>query len=322
MEKLIDIDIRRYPVAPVLEILLKDKTTKKNIIWATDSYAEYGKGFQEQDELLPGLLLKHPEVIAPRILKSQEKQAARTRQKAEVFTPAWLCNQMNNFCDQEYFGRGNVFNIETPNHTWVAVEQRIEFPAKTDWKHYVDSRRLEITCGEAPYLVSRYDVATGETIPIPRRIGMLDRKLRVVNENTDSAVEWQNWAIRALESCYGYEFQGDSLLIARINLLCTMVDYYEARFGRRPEDKLLRHLAHKIAWNIWQMDGLTRMVPLGKSNSDVEQPTFHDRLGQPIKVESSLIPCRIFNWRSKFSLEYKKLFPGREDLCQDDYLIL
>ena len=27
---------------------------------------------------------------------------------------------------------------------------RIEFPKQNKWQHYVDSRRLEITCGEAP----------------------------------------------------------------------------------------------------------------------------------------------------------------------------
>ena len=41
--------------------------------------------------------------------------------------------------------------------------------------------RMEITCGEAPYLVSRYDTTTGEPIPIGRRIGLLDRKLCVIN---------------------------------------------------------------------------------------------------------------------------------------------
>ena len=46
--------------------------------------------------------------------------------------------------------------------------------------------RLEISCGEAPYLVSRYDTVTGETIPISQRIGLLDRKLRVISENTDT----------------------------------------------------------------------------------------------------------------------------------------
>ena len=68
----------------------------------------------------------------------------------------------------------------------------------------MDSRRLEITCGEAPYLVSRYDVSTGERIVPPiRRIGMLDRKLRVVNENTEGYEDWLKWVIRAFEACYG-----------------------------------------------------------------------------------------------------------------------
>ena len=50
----------------------------------------------------------------------------------------------------------------------------------------MDAQRLEISCGEAPYLVSRYDTVMGETIPISQRIGLLDRKLRVVSENTDT----------------------------------------------------------------------------------------------------------------------------------------
>lgn len=57
----------------------------------------------------------------------------------------------------------------------------------------MDSKRLEITCGEAPYIVSRYDAATGEIIPIERRIGILDRKLRVVNENTETEEDWLFW---------------------------------------------------------------------------------------------------------------------------------
>lgn len=71
------------------------------------------------------------------------------------------------------------------DNTWTVNEEKIIFDGKQTWKKYVDSRRLEITCGEAPYLVSRYDTTTGELIVPPiNRIGFLDRKLRVVNENT------------------------------------------------------------------------------------------------------------------------------------------
>lgn len=188
MEKLIDIS--SYPVANVLDLLLQDKSTKKNIIWATDTYEEFGEGFTDKVQMDANALLRRTDIIRPRIQKSLEAQAQRTRKKAEVFTPAWLCNRMNNHCDEDWFGRTGVFNTENEYHTWTVTEGRIEFPKRKKWQHYVDSRRLEITCGEAPYLVSRYDVSTGELIVPPiRRIGMLDRKLRIVNENTDTYVE-------------------------------------------------------------------------------------------------------------------------------------
>ena len=55
--------------------------------------------------------------------------------------------------------------------------------------YYVISKRIEITCGEAPYLVSRYDTVTGKKIDVVDRVGLLDRKLRVINENTETLDE-------------------------------------------------------------------------------------------------------------------------------------
>ena len=309
MEKLIDIS--SYPARQVLDVLLQDKTTRKNIIWATDTYEELGEAFTDKVQLDANALLRQAELIRPRIQKSQEAQAERTRKKAEVFTPAWLCNQMNNHCDEDWFGRSGVFNTENADHTWTVSEGKIEFPKRKKWQRYVDSRRLEITCGEAPYLVSRYDVSTGELIaPTIRRIGMLDRKLRIVNENTESYDDWLKWTIRAFEACYGYEYQGDNVLIARINLLLTFTDYYQERWGRQPDDKLLRQMANKIAWNIWQMDGLKDTVPLGRPYEAFHQVSISDLLGD-IGVEQDNAPeallCRIFNWRSDRSILFKKL---------------
>lgn len=228
-----------------------------------------------------------------------------------MFTPAWLCNQMNNHCDEDWFGRSGVFNTENSDHTWTISEGKIEFSKKKTWQHYVDSRRLEITCGEAPYLVSRYDVSTGELIVPPMwRIGMLDRKLRIVNENTEDYVDWLKWVIRAFEACYGYEYQGDNVLIARINLLLTFTEYYEERWERRPDDTLLRQMANKIAWNIWQMDGLKDTVPLGKPYEEFPQVTLFDMfgdMGDEKDDEPEAVPCRIFDWRSKNSMLFKKL---------------
>lgn len=299
MEKLIDIS--SYPVANVLGLLLQDKTSKKNIIWATDTYEEFGEGFTDKEPMEAAGLLQQTDIIRPRIQKSLEEQAQRTRKKAEVFTPGWLCNQMNNALDEDWFGRAGVFNTENTDHTWTVTEGKIEFPAGKNWQSYVDSRRLEITCGEAPYLVSRYDVSTGEFIAPPiRRMGILDRKLRIVNEHTDTYEDWLKWTIRAFEACYGYEYQGDNVLIARINLLLTFLDYYEERWGRRPDDGLLKRIANKIAWNIWQMDGLKDTVPLGKPYEPCRQMSIFDLL----EPEDDAGPCRICNWRSKFSMKF------------------
>lgn len=309
MKKLIDIS--SYPVANVLELLLQDKSTKRNIIWATDTYEELGEGFTDKVQMNANLLIQQADLICPRIQKSQEAQVERTRKKAEVFTPAWLCNRMNNYCDDDWFGRSNVFDTENDDHTWTVSEEKIKFPKKKKWQHYVDSRRLEITCGEAPYLVSRYDAAIGEWIVSPmQRIGILDRKLRVVNENTDTYEEWLKWVIRAFEASYGYEYQGDNVLIERINLLLTFTDYYEERWKQKPGNKLLQKMANKIAWNIWQMDGLKNTVPIGKLYQEFEQMTFFGMLGDVSEIsvdEPGAIPCRLFNWRKKSSLKFMDL---------------
>lgn len=304
-EKLIDIG--GYPVGMVLDLLLADKSTKRNIIWATDTYEEYGEGFTDKVQMDAECLLMRPELIRPRIQKSQEAQAQRTRKKAEVFTPAWLCNRMNNTLDEDWFGRTGVFNTENEDHTWNVTEGKIGFPEGRTWRQYVDSRRLEITCGEAPYLVSRYDVSTGKRIvPTIQRIGLLDRKLRIVNENTDNYADWLKWTTRAFESVYGYEYQGDNVLIARINLLLTFFEYYDERWDDYPGDQQARQIANIIAWNIWQMDGLKDTVPLGKPYEEYKQITLFDMLGMGSETEDQpeAVPCRIYNWRSNASVRF------------------
>ncbi len=313
MESLIDIGSEA--VARVLKDLLVDKSTKKNIIWATDTYEGLGDEFSDDKQMDVYLLRWHTDIIRPRIEKSLEAQAQRTRKKAEVFTPAWLCNKMNNALDEDWFGRENVFNTENDDHTWTVTDGKIEFPEGKSWQNYVDSRRLEITCGEAPYLVSRYDVSTGEIIPVRNRIGILDRKLRVVNENTENDDDWLKWTIRAFESVYGYEYQGDNVLIARINLLLTFVDYYKERMGYEPDDRLLEKMANKISWNIWQMDGLKCTVPLGKANDDYKQLTLSDVFGldYEMKAEPEAAACIIKNWRSGRTVKFMDLKETEHD---------
>ena len=255
----------------ILLILLKDRSTGKNILWATDDYKDLGIGFAADDEItLPAITGAHGNLIKPRALKSKEEQGARTRNMAEVFTPLWICNKQNNLADNAWFGRENVFNTENGTD-WQATEGKIAFPSEDGadgWRAYIASKRLEITCGEAPYLASRYDTMTGEIVPLAKRIGLLDRKLRVINERTRNLKDrerakkrWLELATLAVRSTYGFEWAGDNILLARENLLFTVADYYAAKFGDALDMEMLEHFAEIISWNIWQMDGLKAVVP-------------------------------------------------------------
>ena len=217
---------------------------------------------------------------------------------------------MNNHCDEEWFGRKNVFNIEN-GQTWKPTVEKIDFVNKKDWQKYVDSKRLEITCGEAPYLVSRYDTTTAEIIPIHSRIGILDRKLRIVNENTDNEKDWLKWVYRAFQSVYGYEFQGDNLFIARINMLNTFVDYMRERWDRDPDEKELKKMTNIIVWNLWQMDGITGTVPFGKPQEEYQQLSIFDFTVGINDSEPEQLDCKIYDWRSNTSLTYRSLKGGK-----------
>jgi hypothetical protein len=263
----------------LLSVLLKDHTTGGNIFWATDNYAYRGKGYQFFDPItVESITGDNGNVIVPRSLKSRQQQQKRSREMAEVFTPSWLCNKQANLIDNDWFGRENVFNTEIDNypegnHTWQPSEGKIEFPDGRNWRDYVSENRLEITCGEAPYLVSRYDTVTGVSLPVERRIGLLDRKLRIVGENTGTSAEWLAGATEAICSTYGYEWQGDSLILARENILFTILDFYHAKFGCELPKCYLPGLADVISWNIWQMDGLKGVIP----NSCVKLPKLKNK---------------------------------------------
>lgn len=148
MEELIKLDA--YPIRGLVGRLLQDKTTRKNILFASDSYAGYGAGYRDDSQMTEGVLLGFDSCdIQPRVYKAAAEQTERTRKRAEVFTPAWIVNQMNNHCDAEWFGRPDVFNKQT-GQNWEVTVEPITLPEGKDWKQYVDSRRLEITLRRSP----------------------------------------------------------------------------------------------------------------------------------------------------------------------------
>lgn len=244
----------------IMSILLSDHTTHKNIMWCTDDYLRFGSNYAFDSEiLLETITGKNQDIIKPRISKLNSEQKQRSKDMAEVFTPSWICNKQNNLIDNEWFGFIGAFNHEF-GKTWKITEKVI-FPVGKTWQSYIQEKRIEITCGEAPYLASRYDTTTGKYIEPRNRIGLLDRKLRVVCENASCEEEWIAYALQSLKSIYGYEYQGDSLLIARENLYLTFIDYYFDTFKKEPSYSLLEKVAVIISWNLWQMDGLKMVVP-------------------------------------------------------------
>lgn len=266
----------------VLFNLLIDKTTNSNILWATNDYAFLGETYSESMPITPDSITgTNSNIIQPRVVKSKDAQWIRQKGKAEVFTPSWVCNQQNNLIDDEWFGEKHIFNLPEA-YSWKTQKQKIMFQDKkgSRWQDYVDAKRIEITCGEAPYLTSRYDMLSGKFIQIPDRIGLLDRKLRVVHENTTSIDDWTNWATRAIQSIYGFEYQGDNLLIARENILLSFIENMQYYYHQKPDPKLLLKISNITAWNIWQMDGTTYKVPF----SETDDKTSY---------------CKIHDWRSK-----------------------
>lgn len=300
----------RYP--KVLALLLLDRTTGSNILWATDDYQQISAAHQAHAEITIATITgKYAGLIAPRVDKPLKVQAERTKGKAEVFTPSWICNRQNNLVDEAWFGCAGVFNRET-DKTWTATTGKIEFPSEHSrcWQAYVDEKRLEITCGEAPYLASRYDTTTGEKIALGERIGLLDRKLRVVGENTDSEQDWLKWAQRAFEATYGFEFQGDNLLLARENLLATYEDYMLAALKRSPTETELKRIATILSWNLWQMDGLTGFPPYSDAFKYESQQNLLDFLEPQSSLQTKPKPCRIKDWQAKKTHTFNSLLSG------------
>ncbi len=305
----------------LLNILLKDKSSGGNLIWATDTYSSRGYGFQPQDRITVNLITgMRGNVIKPRVEKSQKEQRQRIKNKAEVFTPSWVCNKQNNLIDNAWFGRENNFNKETEKG-WETVHDKVVFPSadgKT-WQDYVKANRMEITCGEAPYLTSRYDAVTGEFIEYSNRIGLLDRKLRVIDENVTDEQEWVKWATVAFQATYGFDFQGDNVLIARENLLCSFIDAYFEKFGVFPIKEYLINIAKILAWNIWQMDGLKFVIPYSCKPIISGQLSMFDEqkeiecpgCAKKDNTKHTGIYCKLMNWTSRhtetFSSQHGRL---------------
>ena len=291
-------EIARLDALGVLKPLLADKSTGGNILWATHAYAGRGTRYAPDAEITPDLITgdENAGIIQTRAQKAAEQQSARTRRRAEVYTPLWVCRTMCDNLDAVWFRRKDGFNRVDPE------TGRVRFPKNRTWTAYVKSTRMEITCGEGPFLTSRYDAPTGTVIPVRERVGLLDRKLRAVSENADTETDWLKWAARAFQSCYGYEFQGDSLLIARVNALMTFAEHFSERWEHFPGADKCKAIADIIAWNWWQMDGLTDAIPYGTAEQSAQLVMEGWESGAETPPR-----CHIYDWRKQRAVEYASL---------------
>lgn len=276
--------------ADLLKILLNDRTTKKNIVWATHSYELLGKGFAPIDRITPSRVTgNYANLIQPRSEKSKYEQKDRTKIRAEVFTPTWLVEKQNGY-----------------------VEAELE---SLDLEDYIQLRWLEITCGEAPYMVSRYDTVTGEEIPLSERVGFLDRKLQRISREVSDEATFYELVKKAYRSSYGYEYQGDSLLLARENLLATFEDYYLAKTGNQPTLEQKKEIATIISYNVFQMDGLNKISPYSATQEQSQQLSlFSDEL-EVQEVEES--KTQIKDWKKNKMIGFESLSSEESEMKFD-----
>lgn len=279
--------LRNHP--DLLKILLKDQTTGLNIIWATSNTELSSVSFDPTEKLIEKPIeLYEAQYIKPRIEKLLDEQKIRTKGRAEVFTPTWIIKKM----------------VDT-------VESDLQGLSLT---RYIEKLWLEITCGEAPFIVSRYDAVTGYSIPVMERVGFLDKKLQRITREVDDQKQWLMFAKKAYKTTYGYEFQGDSLLIARENLLYSFIDYHVYKFGEEPEMKDLKEFARIISFNIFQMDGLEYTIPLSGVAKEEQEENLElfllfeieeevEQLEKPKKG----IPVLIKNWSANQNIEFQTI---------------
>lgn len=295
-------NIHRFQELGLLDALLRDRTTGGNIIWATNAYEYLGEGFGPRDAITSQAIAgNRSDIIKTRAQKGKDECVALTRSHGEVFTPSWVVKRM----------------VDAADDGWSESRRRRKL--SDGWQSYVSSPRLEITCGEAPFLVNRYDAVDGSPTSLEQRTGILSRKLAQVDAHAKTRATWLKWAKVAVQSAYGYELQGDSLLIARMNVLCTLEDYLAATGFKELAPKEYAEFADIISWNLWQMDGLTKCIPFGTPAKDKAQVTIFDLMNGTAEEERPREDCVIYDWKNDRSVEFASIRKGSD--MKFDYII-
>lgn len=293
------IDISEYSILDampeVLDTLLRDQTLSgpdpqqyHNIRWLTADYAAQGEGYAADDEMRVACLSgRQAWLVLPRAL--------RVPQPADAGLDTWQLNAQLNAEEREWFDGHDVFNVENPDHTWSVTRSPIQFPrAYHRWRDYILLPHTVAPCGEGELITSRYDLGTQCFLPTLQRIGLLDRKLRIVTERCRESKDWLHAAKAALASIYGYALRGDEVFLCRQAMLYTLIEWYLSAFDRRPQRQTLLLWARIISWNVWQMDASSLCVP------------------------GTSIYCLVRNWR-RFANRSNKFVPADRGYDSETY---
>lgn len=292
--QLLTVDISEEGIADdsgtLLTILLKDRTTNKNIVWASPSYEGMGKPFCADQPIKKNLIIgPYDSIIQPRVEKNKRNQEIRTRKRGEVFTPPWLVDKQVS----------------------IVLDELDDI----SFESFIALRWLELACGEGPYIVTRYDSISGDIIPINKRVGFLDRKLQRIVEQSTTEKEFIKWSKIAYESSYGYELQGDSLLLARENLLLSFCEYYNHKFGKLPTMKVIKQIATIVSYNIFQMNGLTKKTPYSDESKDNIQLNLFDEVNNQGQKGDRFTLVK--DWENKVLVSVDSISKGDEKMKFD-----
>lgn len=110
----------------------------------------------------------------------------------------------------------------------------------------------------------------------------------------------------AYQSSYGFEWNGDSLLLARENLLLTYRDFYFEKWQCEPSVDELIQIATIISYNLFQMDGLKGIVPLSQKTEIInnhQADLFNEIKAQTIIVHHGQ-RVRIKDWKTKKLIDF------------------
>ena len=140
------IDLNAYPIKEALPLLIRDKTTKENIIFAEEEYAHLGEGYSCKDQITLEKLKNPAFALRRRVDKNAAQQQDRTKVNAEVMTPAWVINKMVSHADEEWFGLEAILLVDMSLGMTLFYSRSLQFLLPILGQSFSHIRRWHCQC--------------------------------------------------------------------------------------------------------------------------------------------------------------------------------